>query len=193
MTKENIQHIPYNTEMPTLKLPEYGRCVVQMIEQLKTFADREDRTKQAYKVVKVMERLTPEWKGMEGHEQVLWDHLAYLANYELDIDWPLPIRRMEEEPVSKLEYPGNNIKYLHYGSLIENMLVEIAKLDNAVDREKGLMKVLQRMKKNLVEWKGEQGNLNEKIARDVEMYTQGVIRVDEVLPLLEKRLKVKRR
>ena len=164
-----------------------------MIEQLKTFADREDRTKQAYKVVKVMERLTPEWKGMEGHEQVLWDHLAYLANYELDIDWPLPIRRMEEEPVSKLEYPGNNIKYLHYGSLIENMLVEIAKLDNAVDRERGLIKVLQRMKKNLVEWKGEQGNLNDKIARDVEMYTQGVIRVDEVLPLLEKRLKAKRR
>lgn len=193
MTKENIQHIPYNTEMPTLKLPEYGRCVVQMIEQLKTFADREDRTKQAYKVVRVMERLTPEWKGMEGHEQVLWDHLAYLANYELDIDWPLSIRRMEEEPVSKLEYPGNNIKYLHYGSLIENMLVEIAKLDNAVDRERGLIKVLQRMKKNLVEWKGEQGNLNEKIARDVEMYTQGVIRVDEALPLLEKRLKVKRR
>ena len=164
MTKENIQHIPYNTEMPALKLPEYGRCVWQMIEQLKTFADREDRTKQAYKVVKVMERLTPEWKGMEGHEQVLWDHLAYLANYELDIDWPLPIRRMEEESVSKLEYPGNNIKYLHYGSLIENMLVEIAKLDNAVDRERGLIKVLQRMKKNLVEWKGEQGNLNEKIA-----------------------------
>ena len=54
MKEEPIQHIPYNTEMPTLKLPEYGRCVVQMIEQLKTFADREDRTKQAYKVVKVM-------------------------------------------------------------------------------------------------------------------------------------------
>jgi hypothetical protein len=190
MTYEAKQHILYNTEQPILRLPEYGRYVLMMVEQIKNRPSREERTRCAHKVVEVMRGLTPDWQGMDGHEQVLWDHLAYLANYDLDIEWPVVIRRMEEsESVSKLAYPGNDIKYLHYGNLVEKMLIEIAQIESASEREPMLSMIAGRMKKSLGEWRGEQADIQSKIARDIAEYTNGVVGIEEVLNVLEKKQK----
>ena len=64
---ENSIKLYYNTEVERLKMPEYGRNVLQMVEQLKDIPDREKRTQQAYAVVKVMESLNP-----QVHQQENW-------------------------------------------------------------------------------------------------------------------------
>ena len=193
MKEESIQHIPYNTEEVPLKLPEYGRWVLQMIEKVKQMPDRDVRTTQARKIISVMENLTPEWKGVEGYEQKLWDHLAYLADYDLDIDWPVEVRRFDEaEVVQKLSYPGHDIQYMHYGYLIEKYLQQVGDIEDEAQRELCLYQAVQRMKKDLVEWKGDQGELKAKLVRDIEKYTQGKVGEAEVLAVFDKKAKHER-
>ena len=193
MKEESIQHIPYNTEEVPLKLPEYGRWVLQMVEKVKQMPDRDVRTTQARKIISVMENLTPEWKGVEGNEQKLWDHLAYLADYDLDIDWPVEVRRFDEaEAVQKLSYPGYDIQYMHYGYLIEKYLQQVGEIEDEAQRELCLYQAVQRMKKDLVEWKGDQGELKAKLVRDIEKYTQGKVGEAEVLAVFDKKAKHER-
>ena len=193
MKEESIQHIPYNTEEVPLKLPEYGRWVLQMVEKVKQMPDRDVRTTQARKIISVMENLTPEWKGVEGYEQKLWDHLAYLADYDLDIDWPVEVRRFDEaETVQKLSYPGHDIQYMHYGYLIEKYLQQVGDIEDEAQRELCLYQAVQRMKKDLVEWKGDQGELKAKLVRDIEKYTQGKVGEAEVLAVFDKKAKHER-
>lgn len=193
MKEESIQHIPYNTEEVPLKLPEYGRWVLQMVEKVKQMPDRDVRTTQARKIISVMENLTPEWKGVEGYEQKLWDHLAYLADYDLDIDWPVEVRRFDEaEVVQKLSYPGHDIQYMHYGYLIEKYLQQVGEIEDEAQRELCLYQAVQRMKKDLVEWKGDQGELKAKLVRDIEKYTQGKVGEAEVLAVFDKKAKHER-
>ena len=67
-------------------MPEYGRNVLQMVEQLKAIPDKAKRTEQAYAVVKVMESLNPQVHQQENFAQKLWDHLFIIAGYDLDVD-----------------------------------------------------------------------------------------------------------
>ena len=176
-----------------MKLPEYGRWVLQMVEKVKQMPDRDVRTTQARKIISVMENLTPEWKGVEGYEQKLWDHLAYLADYDLDIDWPVEVRRFDEaETVQKLSYPGHDIQYMHYGYLIEKYLQQVGEIEDEAQRELCLYQAVQRMKKDLVEWKGDQGELKAKLVRDIEKYTQGKVGEAEVLAVFDKKVKHER-
>ena len=57
---DNTVKLEYNTEREPLLMPEYGRNVLMMVEQLRDIEDREKRTEQARAVVKVMELLNPQ-------------------------------------------------------------------------------------------------------------------------------------
>ena len=50
----------YNTEREKLQMPEYGRNVLRMVEQLRDIPDKAKRSEQARAVVKVMETLNPQ-------------------------------------------------------------------------------------------------------------------------------------
>ena len=71
-------------------MPEYGRNVLKMVEQMKDIPDRKKRSEQAYAIVKVMESLNPQVHQQENYMQKLWDHLYMIAGYDLDIDSPFP-------------------------------------------------------------------------------------------------------
>ena len=87
---EDTIKLYYNTEREKLRMPEYGRNVLEMVDYLKTIEDREKRTEQAKAVVKVMELLNPHVHTQENYEQKLWDHLYLIAGPGLDIDSPYP-------------------------------------------------------------------------------------------------------
>ena len=63
---ENSIKLYYNTEVEKLQMPEYGRNVLQMVEQLRDIPDKAKRTEQAYAVVKVMESLNPQVHQQEN-------------------------------------------------------------------------------------------------------------------------------
>ena len=55
---DNSIKLYYNTEREKLQMPEYGRNVLRMVEQLKEIPDKAKRSEQARAVVKTMELLT---------------------------------------------------------------------------------------------------------------------------------------
>lgn len=116
--------LDYNTEREKLSMPEYGRNVLKMVEQLRAIPDRDKRSEQAKAVVKVMEILNPQVHNQEDYEHKLWDHLFMIAGYDLDVDAPYPCPVKEEFDTQPIAIPmkGSKIKATHYGRNIEKII-----------------------------------------------------------------------
>jgi len=114
----------YNTERENLTMPEYGRNILRMVEQLKEIEDRDKRTEQAKAVVRSMEILNPQVHMQEDFEHKLWDHLYIIAGYDLDIDSPYPAPLpdlLDSKPVN-IPLKTKPIKATHYGRNIESII-----------------------------------------------------------------------
>ena len=57
---KHLTMLSYNTRLPQLRLPEYGRNIQQMVDHCLTIADRDERTRCAYTIVGVMKTLLQE-------------------------------------------------------------------------------------------------------------------------------------
>ena len=172
----------YNTQDPKLRLPEYGRLVMQMVEHALEIPDKKARTAYAYEIIRVMETVNENLQWEDNYEQKLWDHLALLSNYQLDIDYPVEVRREEDaEPVKKLSYPGNHIHHRHYGRLVEQLLETINSMPDGQQRDDYVASVAIRMRDNLIEWRGDLGHTEEKVAADIEEYTKGEVRSEWIV------------
>lgn len=125
---DNSIKLYYNTEKEKLQMPEYGRIVLNMVEQVKAIPDRGKRSEQAKAVVKVMEALNPQVHTQENYEQKLWDHLYMIAGYDLDIDSPYPAPQPEsmDEPPVKIPINKTPVRANHYGRNIESIIDLIA-------------------------------------------------------------------
>src|SRR6056297_2499340 len=78
----------YNTKRPKLPMPEYGRNIQRMVDHLATIEDREQRNRSAQKVIDVMGNLYPYLRDVAEYKHKLWDHLAIMSDFKLDIDYP---------------------------------------------------------------------------------------------------------
>ena len=166
----------YNSQKPKMILPAYGRLVQQMVERALQEPDRQKRQAMAEHIVQVMARLRPAVARSADGRQMLWDDLAYLAKYQLDIDYPFDIQnRLQTPRPARLPYPGNNIRMRHYGYLAQMALDRLKTLTPGTPRYEQLMeKMALRMKRNLADWKGD-GMDDAKVAQDLETYTDGRI------------------
>ena len=122
--EENGIALDYNTSRERLAMPEYGRNVLKMVEQLKTIPDKAKRTEQARAVAKVMELLNPQVRTLDNFEHKLWDHLYMIADYDLDVESPYPAPEAEEFNTDPVPIPmkGSKIKAFHYGRNIEGVI-----------------------------------------------------------------------
>ena len=180
----NKEYLAYNTSCAPLKMPEYGRLVLQMVEFALTLENKDERTAYAKKIVRVMGGLNSQMKHVPDYQYKLWDHLAYLSDYKLDIDYPVEIRHYGENThPNRLTYPGNKIKLRHYGHLVELLIERLVEKADTPERNALIVQVAERLRKNLVDWKGDTAE-DERIARDIAHYTNQVISVDEVMECL---------
>ena len=74
----------YNSSRKKLILPEYGRNIQKMVNHIKTIEDREERNKAAQTVIGVMGNLNPHLRDVNDFKHKLWDHLAIIADFDLD-------------------------------------------------------------------------------------------------------------
>lgn len=119
-----IEGLDYNTAREKLSMPEYGRNVLKMVEELRAIEDRDKRNEQARAIIKVMEILNPQVHSQENFEQKLWDHLFMIAGFDLDIDSPYPCPVAEEFATKPMSIPmkDTKIKATHYGRNIEKII-----------------------------------------------------------------------
>ena len=85
-----MEGIEYNTQRKPLVLPAYGRYVQQMVDYLLTIDNREERTRQARLVLRVMATITSHLRNVKDYEQKLWNHLYIMSGYRLDVDSGYP-------------------------------------------------------------------------------------------------------
>lgn len=169
----------YNSTLQKLKLPEYGRLVQSMVDHAVTIADKHERQAYAEAIVQVMIGLNPKMSDVPDFQHKIWDHLAFMADYKLDIDYPFEIHEQEvnQIPPPKLSYPKSHIRFRHYGHLIEKAIDKLSNMEDGPARTEYVRLLANRMKRNLADWKGD-GVQDSKVARDIAFYTDGKVDPD---------------
>lgn len=161
----------YNTTREKVLMPEYGRLVQKLIEYAITVPERNDRQRFAEDIVRIMANCNPQNKNIPGFRHKLWDHLAMISDYRLDIDYPFPVsRKPEGEKPERVPYPTNRIKYRHYGHLVETLLKEIAGMPEGEERDELTTLTENQMRRSLEMWNKDALN-DKKIRKDIEQYT----------------------
>lgn len=114
--------------MKELILPEYGRNIQNMVEIAMKIEDRNERNRCARSIINCMGNLFPYLRDNDAFQHKLWDHLALMSNFELDIDYPFEITPAEEiHPTPEaIPLPNNQIRERHYGRFIDNFISRIS-------------------------------------------------------------------
>ena len=149
-----MEALQYNSEREPLIIPEYGRHMHIMVNQLLATSDREERNKKAKAIIGVMGNLNPHLRDVPDFQHKLWDQLFIMSNFELEVDSPFekPQREVLEQQPQPMEYPQNFPKYRFYGNNIKSMI------DVALNWEENEMKdalvynIANHMKKCFLNW-----------------------------------------
>ena len=183
-TNNEILGLDYNTSREKMAMPEYGRNVLKMVENLRTIEDREKRSQQAAAVVKVMELLNPQVHQQDDYEHKLWDQLYMIAGFNLDIDSPYPCPVAEEFSKSPVPLPmkDSKIRATHYGRNIEKIINLLkAEPDGEVKTEM-LRGLATYMRQQYLIW-NKDSVADETIFQDIEKMSDYEIRIPEDLHL----------
>lgn len=170
----------YNSQQKKLVLPEYGRNVQQMVDYCVEIPDREERTRCAYTIVQIMGNLFPQLRDTEDYKHKLWDHLAIMSDFKLDIDFPYDNIIKKENLVTKPEkvkYELEPIKYRHYGKIIERMIEAACEYPEGEEKDNLISLIANHMKK-LIFSINKDGVEDEKILNDLYHYSNGRINLD---------------
>ncbi|MDR2853803.1 MAG: DUF4290 domain-containing protein [Prevotellaceae bacterium] len=170
----------YSTLQGKLEMPEYGRNIQQMVEYAVTITDREERTRAVHTIVNIMGNLFPYLRDVNDFKHKLWDHVAIMSNFKLDIDYPYEILEQENlhtKPDS-LPYKNSRIRYQHYGRTVEQMIEKMADYEEGDERNELIMLIANQMKKCFLTWNKEVVD-DRKIFDDLRELSHGKINVSE--------------
>lgn len=141
--------------------------------------NHEERQRCAEAIMDIMVNMFPEIREQPDYEQLVWNHIAYISEYKLDVDYPCVITRLDDdsakpEPIS---YPQHNIKQRQYGHFLEESLYKLAEYPEGDERDELLDMIANQMKLSLFNWNKDSMD-NEKIAQDIDRYTKGQVQLD---------------
>jgi len=178
----------YNTQRKKLVLPEYGRNVYKMVEHLMSIEDREERNKAARAIISIMGNLNPHLRDVADFKHKLWDHLFIMSDFKLDIDSPYekPTPEVLFEKPRPVPYSNYNIRFKHYGKVIELMINKAADYPEGKEREALIRLIANHMKKCYLTWNREVVS-DDIIFDDLRNLSNGKIVIDNGLKLSETR------
>lgn len=173
----------YNTQRKKLPLPEYGRNIQNMVDHIQTIEDREERNRAAQTVIDVMGNLYTYLRDVAEFKHKLWDHLAIMTDFKLDIDYPYepPSPDILTEKPNQVPYNQNYMKYRHYG-LVTKKMIEAAIEMESEEQEIMIEQLANHMKKLYLLW-NKDSVTDDKIFMDLEEMSDGKLKVPEGLEL----------
>lgn len=135
--------------MKELILPEYGRNIQNMVEIAMTIEDRTERNRCARSIINCMGNLFPYLRDNEAFQHKLWDHLALMSNFELDIDYPFEITSAEKiHPTPEaIPLPNKQIRERHYGRFIDAFIQRVANDEIILSQQTLLITIANYMKR----------------------------------------------
>lgn len=174
----------YNTQRKKLLMPEYGRNVQRMIEQVMQIPDKEKRNEQIRAVVSVMGILNPQLRDLSDFKHKLWDHVQIISDFQLDIDspYPLPTREVLQRKPQPLPLQNEPLKEMHYGRNIQNMITAIAAQEEGEEKTAKVRSLAHYMRQQYLIWNKDTVS-DELIFRDIVRMSDGKIQISEDLRL----------
>ncbi len=171
--------LTYNTQLKPLRLPEYGRNIQRMVDHCLTIENRDERLDCAYAIVKAMANLFPELKANGEYSPKLWDHLAIMSDFQLDIDYPVEIIRPDNLNTRPTPIPYKSTDFFrrHYGRTIVDMIERASAMDEGNERDTLVAMIANQMKKFLLAV-NKDGVDDARIFNDLREISQGRIMVD---------------
>lgn len=169
----------YNTQLKRLVLPEYGRNIQQMVDHCLTIEDRDERTRCAYSIIASMGNLFPQLRDDDSAAHKLWDHLAIMSDFKLDIDYPCEVIQPGELDTKPQMLPCKTppIRMRHYGRSIELMITKAAVMEPGEERDRLISLIANHMKK-LSLAVNRDGVDDARIFKDLAEFSHGAIRLD---------------
>ncbi|MEG0499766.1 MAG: DUF4290 domain-containing protein [Rikenellaceae bacterium] len=170
----------YNATRDKLILPEYGRNVVSMVNELLRIENREERTRQAQIVIDVMGNINPTLRDSNDYKHKIWDHLFILSDFKLDIDAPYEIPSREELQVKpeKIAYVRHSITHKQYGNNVRETIDILCQNRDKEDIIPIAVDIAKFMKQKSFEYNKEYPS-NEVVLNDIRKFSNGEIILDE--------------
>lgn len=185
----------YNTQQRRLPLPEYGRSVQNMVDHALTIEDRAERQRCANAIVNIMGGMFPHLRDVADFKQKLWDHLAIMADFKLDIDYPVEIVKKESLEIKpqRIPYSQHDIRFRHYGRFVQDMIKLAVDYQAGEERNQLIRMIANHMKRDYLNW-NKDGVEDQKILDDLCELSGGKIKLSaEDLRLTEQRTFIPRR
>jgi hypothetical protein len=148
--------LAYNTDTTKLVIPEYGRNIQKMVQHAIKIEDTEQRNKSVNVIIKVMDLINPNTNNSnsEEHAQKLWAHLHIISNFELEVESPYkkPEKESYQSKPDEVPYPKNDIRFKHYGKIMEDMVKSASELSEGEDKEKLVKHIANLLKTSYLQW-----------------------------------------
>jgi hypothetical protein len=168
----------YNTSRRKLALPEYGRHIHKLVEYLVSIKDRDERNKATRALINVMGNLNPHLRDVSDFKHKLWDHLAIISEFKLDIDspYPIPTKAILTEKPRIVPYNQGPITYKHYGKVLERMVKAATEMPDNEEKKVLIEALANIMKKQYLTWNREAVN-DSNILKDLSELSKGKINI----------------
>ena len=165
-----------------LILPEYGRNIQQMVIHAVHIEDREERTRCAKTIISSMGNLFPYLRDVNDFKHKLWDHLAIMSDFKLDIDYPYEIFKKENlyTKPERIPYKNSRMRYMHYGRTLEQMIEKAVEYPESEEKNQLILLIANHMKKCFLTWNKETVS-DEKIFKDLHELSKGRLNISEDL------------
>lgn len=149
-----MNYLEYNTEREPLIIPEYGRSIQNMVQDVMQIKDRRKRSEQAQAIVNVMANMNPNLYDIPDFQQKLWDQLFIISNFQLDVDSPYPKPRPEDvyKKPPALPYPQNFPKFRFYGNNIQKLIDVCKDWEESEQKAALVLMIAKHMRKSFVLW-----------------------------------------
>lgn len=149
--------------------------------------NREERILAVKAVIDVMGMMYPYLRDINEFKHKLWDHIAIMSDFKLDIDYPYDPPKPETfiEKPRLVAYNQTEIKYRHYGKIVENYIAATANMDDSNPAKATNIELLaNQMKKAYLVWNKDAVE-DSKILKDMIVLSHGKLKPDLDMHLQE--------
>lgn len=170
----------YNSTRNHLIMPEYGRNIQKMVEHAMTIEDRDERNRCARTIISIMGNLFPYLRDTADFKHKLWDHLAIMSDFKLDIDSPYdtPEQSTILQRPNKMPYDNHYTRFKHYGHIVEDLVKKAITIENPVEKQRLVEDIANYMKKSLIAWNKDFAT-DERLFNDIKILSDGQLIVEE--------------
>ena len=171
----------YNTAENHLAQPEYGRNVQNLVDYCVTIEDREERNRCANAIISIMGNLYPQQRDTNDFKHILWDHLAIMSGFKLDVDYPYEVVKeadLQTRP-PRIPYVSTRIRSRQYGKIMEQMVGKATEMENSEAKDYLVRSLANQMKRSYVTWNNKDTVSDAKIFKDLAQLSDGLIDLKE--------------